>query len=244
MRSRSLQLPLATLVLALAALPAHALFILPEIDASPFPCEFGDVEVGSSATAVVTISNIGFADLTVTSITVEARTGGDFSLVWAPELPVVLPPVADDPDKGQVEVVIEFAPSAAGEATGGLVIASDDPFAPGIEVLLVGTGVEPEVETPPTIEEVIAFFDESVENGTLQGMARGRAGRMQLAAMKNTLRVAQFFIKRGWDDWAWFVLMTAYVRCDGERRPPDFVTGEACPELAEMIFALMDSLTA
>jgi len=37
-------------------------------------------------------------------------------------------------------------------------------------------------------------------------------------------------------------LSDAYRRTDGEKKPPDFVAGEAAPELADMIEQLMTDL--
>lgn len=94
----------------------------------------------------------------------------------------------------------------------------------------------------PTIEAILAFFDESVEDGTLEGRGRGWFAKLRLLLMRTMLVIAGEFIEQGEVDKACWVLQRAHKRCDGEPWPRDFVVGEAVPVLADMIDTLMESL--
>ena len=52
----------------------------PDIEVSPSDYNFGDVELGSSTTTIVTISNVGGADLTVSDVGFQGESCGDFSI--------------------------------------------------------------------------------------------------------------------------------------------------------------------
>jgi hypothetical protein len=92
------------------------------------------------------------------------------------------------------------------------------------------------------IEEVLDFVDESVDAGTLAGEGTGNSGNNRLNALINMLEEAQGLIEAGLYEEACGQLWSAYRKCDGEPRPPDFVTGDAAEDLADMILLIMDEL--
>jgi len=104
-----------------------------QIEVIPEALGYGGVPVGSSATQIVTITNIGFADLTVSALNLSPTP--PFSLVDPPSVPFVL-------SQGQSEAVtVEFAPSDPGPASGGtLEVVSDDEDTPSVIVPLSGEG--------------------------------------------------------------------------------------------------------
>ena len=93
-----------------------------------------------------------------------------------------------------------------------------------------------------TIEDILEFFDESVEEGSLKGRGRGWLARLRLCFMREMLVMAGKFIEHDRTRAACFILGRAYERCDGEPRPSDFVVGEAVPVLADMINGVRASL--
>ena len=98
-------------------------------------------------------------------------------------------------------------------------------------------------EPPPCdIDAILTFFNESVDNETLYGRGRGWIAKLRLCVMRWMLEVAGEFIDRDRINKACFMLERAYKRCDGQRRPRDFVVGEATEELADMIHDLAASL--
>jgi hypothetical protein len=107
----------------LALAPVHAL------DVNPTWHDFGEVSVGESAVTIITLTNTGFSQITISSITIVGS--GDFSSESSIYLPFTL-------GYGEsVDIVVTFTPSAAGDASAQLVITNDEQFI----VPLQGTGV-------------------------------------------------------------------------------------------------------
>lgn len=122
------------IVSAIAVVEAAPPVPEPNIVTTPGSLAFGNVETGSSADLVTTITNTGTADLTVTGL---ATTNVDFSVV-SPATPFTVAPGAPG-----VDVTVRFAPASVGAASGDLNVSSNDPDEPVATVPLSGTGVEP-----------------------------------------------------------------------------------------------------
>jgi len=100
-------------------------------------------------------------------------------------------------------------------------------------------GVVPESDP---IQEILDFIDESVADGTLVPAKSGPAGKGQLGALINMIKTAGELIKAEDIAGACGQLHAALGKTDGQKPPPDFVTGPASAELAQMIQDLMASL--
>ncbi len=92
------------------------------------------------------------------------------------------------------------------------------------------------------IEEILDLIDESVEDGTLVGDGPGKSANNRLNALRNKLEDVRRLIEAERYEEACDQLWSTYRKCDGNPRPPDFVTGEAAEDLAVMILLLMDDL--
>ena len=94
---------------------------------------FGTVCLGSSATAVVQIFNVGSSDLHISSFT---RVSGspDFKIISGPPTPVTVPPGEE------IDYTIQFTPTASGPESAVFQIDSDDPFQPVKQLQASGTG--------------------------------------------------------------------------------------------------------
>ena len=142
----------------------------PIVDVIPSSHDFGEVEVGSTASAPLLVTNFDGHNLIIYDIGFSAGSSADFVLVGVPVLPYIVVPM------GWLELEVTYAPSAEGYAAAGLEIASNDAARPVLTVDLNGTGV---AATPPPVDDLLVFFDGSVANGTLVGSgsgARPRAG--------------------------------------------------------------------
>ncbi len=104
---------------------------LPKIAVGTTPDSFGRVLIGNSSSWSIPISNVGTADLTVSSI---SNPGGDFTLSNVPSLPLVLG--ADQ----AVYFSVAFSPKIEGQATGSIMIASNDPSRQIVTITLSGEG--------------------------------------------------------------------------------------------------------
>jgi hypothetical protein len=100
------------------------------------------------------------------------------------------------------------------------------------------------VTTTDTVEDILDFIDESIEEGTLQGTGPGKSAQNRLTALRNMIEAAGELITEGDLESARDQLLAAYRKCDGAPTPPDFVEGPAREELAELILALIENLAS
>lgn len=133
---------------------------------------------------------------------------------------------------------VTYTPSSLGPAEAHLVLAGTS----FLFLHLFGSGVT--VEPPPgeQISEILEFFQASVETGTLSGDGPGNSGEGRLNALTNMIEAADDLIEGGLLSEACGQLQDVYNRCDGLSPPPDFVSGVAAVELANMIGTLMNNL--
>ncbi len=137
-----------------------------DIDVNPLALAFGSVDTGTTATLTTTIGNTGSAACTVNALTVTGSA--DFMLgAGAPATPFMVAIGAT------VNVPVVYAPSAVGDDSGTLDIASNDPDENPLSVTLAGSGV-----TPPPPD------GQALYNGTCSGChvnnpdgTPGKAGR-------------------------------------------------------------------
>jgi hypothetical protein len=208
------------------------------IEIAPMTVEFGDVEVGTSISTLVTLSNTGIADLIVNSIVFEGGSSPEFSLASSHSFPFVISP------DSTVDVEITFSPSAEGASSAVLQVISNDPDQPNLEVDLSGSGVITEVPPEQQIADILKFFDTSVALGTLEGNGNGNSANGRRKALRNMLEAASDLIIESSIEEACDQLNDALRRTDGNPRPPEFVKGTAAPELAIMIQNLIDTLSS
>jgi beta propeller repeat protein len=93
------------------------------------------------------------------------------------------------------------------------------------------------------MDDIIAFFDASVEAGTLWG--RGDLpwiANKRLKAFRCMLVAAGTLIDEGYFGLGCLILERIYRRSDGYLRPPDFIVGGAREELVVMILQLRTDL--
>jgi hypothetical protein len=200
------------------------------IDVDPSE-NFGDVELGKSATSISTVQNVGLVPITLDSITLDP-SGGDFAIVTNPTGTTL--GVGESAD-----VVITFTPTVIGPATATLTINWFNGEAGTAYVELTGTGVESSGE-PVSVQDILDFFDQSVADGTLVGDGPGSSADGRLKALRNKIKAAGDTIDDGGD--ACEQLLDIYHHCDGFPRPPEFVDGSATAELIEKILLLMADL--
>ncbi len=102
----------------------------PDITVSPHNLSFGDVHVGETATANVTITNTGTNTLRVTRAAISGPNASSFSIA-GDGVPI-------RPGESQ-RVAVTFAPTSQGTKRATLSIASNDPDQPTVSVALRGT---------------------------------------------------------------------------------------------------------
>jgi beta propeller repeat protein len=206
---------------------------LPEIEVAPLAHDFGDVTLGTSATTIVTLSNVGNLPLTISDVALQGAGSPAFSIGAAATL--IAP-------GGTLDIPVSFAPTSAGTAHASLTITSDDLDEAVVRVALSGHGVV--LPEPPLqqIAELLAFFDNSVANGSLSGNGPGNSAAGRLNALRNMIDAAGDLIQDGSIAKACGQLRAAYLRTDGVPQPPEFVTGTAAAELALRISRVREAL--
>jgi hypothetical protein len=115
------------------------------IEVMPLEYDFGEVEVGTSSSTIITIMNYTGHSHIITSIAFTEGSSPDFSLATDLEFPMVLESV------GFLEVEVVFSPSVAGPLTADLEIVSIDN---GLQIVTVslqgGTGHPPSGACAPS----------------------------------------------------------------------------------------------
>ena len=102
----------------------------PKLEISAASHDFGKVMVNTVTTATLTLTNSGAANLNISKISV---TGATFAATGV-KLPVIVPA------GGHVALNMTFSPKTAGNYSGDVTIASDDPDTPNTKVDLTGVG--------------------------------------------------------------------------------------------------------
>jgi uncharacterized repeat protein (TIGR02543 family) len=203
----------------------------PSIMVSPVTYSFGNVKVGTSSTGIVTITNTGYANLSVTIGTLSSP----FSYTVSGDLSQIAP-------NDTRWITVTYQPTSAVSSTATLSITSNDPNNPLLGVQLSGTGVPAAIPPSQQITDILTFFNTSVNNGSLVGSGSGNSAQGRLGALKNMITAAGDLINQGRIAEARQQLQDVYLRVDGQPQPPDFATGTAATQLASMIQQLINSL--
>lgn len=117
---------------------------------------FGQIDVGSTSTQKITITNVGDLPLEVESLQLVASS--DFSLKHSASFPTTIAQNTTD----TLVVQVAFSPSAIGKQEATLVIASNDPTHPKYELPIVANSDSPCLRIQPSLLE----FTPSVSIGT------------------------------------------------------------------------------
>jgi len=102
---------------------------------------------------------------------------------------------------------------------------------------------EPAEEPEVTADGVLQFFDDAVDDGTLQGSGKFKwLANLRLWLTRKMLSSAVTAVEQGHTRQARSKLDRVYRLCDGKKGSKDFVEGEAVAQLAEMIETLKAGL--
>ena len=225
---------MAALGLALIAVDARG-----DISVTPASYDFGNVEVGTSVSVIITMTNVpgeAVEPLIFFGASLLEGSHGDYTITDTPDLFHILQ-VGESAD-----IVVTYSPASVGSTNAVLSILSNDPFNDEELVPLSGTGVESEPDPLDEIADIIDFIDISVADGTLWGDGPGNSANNRLNALINMLEAASDLIEGGDFDQGCEQLWDVYFKVDGETPPPDFVDGPAAAELALIVLDVIDLL--
>ena len=222
--------------------------------------DYKEVELDATSNATVKISTSSESEVILESpiflngfyftITSEIPDGG-----------FVVPPTPET-----LDIEIAFTPTILDSVSDILYIRANNPAIGRVEVHLSGTGVP---NSGITIDDILGFFDSSVESGSMVGNGavtsddnqlafraftqekktpgkESKSAENKLRALRNMLVTAGKLIEREDVEGACGQLKTVSKKCDGNDSPPDFVMGAAepnpVPQLENMIGNLSESL--
>ena len=205
------------------------------IDVSPVEHDFGQVDIGTTQSGFVTVSNTGNANLTLQAVSI-LQDAGEFEVVPLQQLPVTIEP------ETSIEIEILYTPELEGAAEAILQVASDDPDQPVMEVALLGEGMLVILTPAEQIALIRQYYQAGLEDGTIEGVGRGRRALNKARVFGKTLRLVEQLINAGYDRHALKALKIAEKQCDGDKRPRDFVRGDGVVLLNEMINELIDTI--
>ncbi len=207
----------------------------PNINVYPISHEidFGDIEVGQSSSGIVQIYNNGNADLQVAP----AQIVGDAAfLITVDPTPMAVAPGLT------VDIEVTFTPADEGYVTASLIINSDDPDQPSIDVFLGGAGVITEVPPSEQIQEIIAFYNQSIAEGTIVGYGPWNLPERRVKALRCMLVAAGHLINGGYYRLATITLEAVDKLSDGKKCPQDFIVGENVAPFNTMVNTLIEDL--
>jgi hypothetical protein len=117
----------------------------PDINLDPATLDFGTIFIGDTMVMTAQLQNPGTADLQVSGITLSSGTSNDFTFSPAP-------PFSVTPDGSQT-LTVTYTPGDEGLDSGSLVIESNDPDEPTVDLQLIGTATfapEPDINLDST----------------------------------------------------------------------------------------------
>ena len=115
--------------------------------------DFGEVEIGTTETIPISISNTGPFTVTITKLEFDNTDCTDFSVVSAPEL--------DIPSMGTIEIEVGFTPLQIGVCSDTLTVEGSSTL-PSL-VTLTGTGIEAVSDQP----EPLPYLTQNDEKVTI-----------------------------------------------------------------------------
>ncbi|MFC1881485.1 choice-of-anchor D domain-containing protein [Thermodesulfobacteriota bacterium] len=205
--------------------------------------DFGNVEMGSTQTNLVNISNLDSVPVVLTWITIDKDGCSDISVVTLPESMTISP-------NGSVNVEIGYSPSFVGECSASLRIFTGSPL-PSNQVIFTGTGVEQEpMETEPNNisqillekhQEIINYTNEDATYKSFKSQEQDKLSENRMNTFKKMLAVTYHLIENGHFGAAQNKLRAIYKKVDGKPKSNDFVSSDKATHLALMLHDLIDS---
>lgn len=111
------------------------------IEVAPASIDFGEVVKGTRADIGVAVRNVGYGPLEITSALLDPLSSSDFQLTQFP---------GDTLTRSHDGVLgVRYTPDGDGEDHGAVLLGTNDPEHPEVEVPLVGLGVTPVVDIDP-----------------------------------------------------------------------------------------------
>jgi hypothetical protein len=201
---------------------------------NPTEHDFGNRAIGSYVTQVFTVKNSDSGGLTVFAIDLTSNNTQPFYAYTGDSLEIISGQVSYVDSNTSFEIEVSFSPTTVGDHNAYLRIVTD----------ATNFGVDSEVPSEQ-IALILDFFETSASGPDPSLVGSGpntESAENRLNAFWNMLLSAQDLIESGDYVAACEQLLDAYLKCDADPLPPDFVQGDAASSLAQMIANLRDSI--
>ena len=208
----------------------------PDIELSQNDYDFGQTDIGTTQTGIVTVYNLGNEVLNLQSLEVVEDQDVQFEFT-----PLEVMPLTLAPDMA-IDIEIFYTPVVEGLAQATLLISCDDPNDPVVEVALSGEGIPVVLSSEEQIAQIFDTYDWAVENDLIEGVGKNKSAKNKLRVFGKMLTVAENLIAGGYYDYALDVLLMIEKKCDGQKRPKDFIKGPVAVDLNIRINELIDTL--
>ena len=113
------------------------------IDCTPSSIDFGELRVveGESLSQPITCSNLGEDDLHILDVSLWGNTEATYSKTAPSSLML--------PAGSSMQLMVTFTPTTDATNTASVLVESDDPDQPTVEIPLIGDGIAPDIEVSP-----------------------------------------------------------------------------------------------
>ncbi len=207
-----------------------------DIDVPTVEYDFGQADIGTTRSGFITVYNTGSVNLTLQVLNILQEDPGQFEVAPLQQVPVTIEP------ETAIDIEILYTPAMEGISEAVLQIISDDLDEPVVEVALAGEGLLVELTPAEQMAVIVEYYQTCLQEGTIEGVGRGRRQAHAAYCFTKTLSVAQQLIDAGYDRYALIALKIAEQQCDGQKRPRDLVEGEAVGMLNVMLNDLIASI--
>lgn len=160
------------------SIPLSGNGVAPAISVNPAGLAFGNVNVGTTTSQTVTVSNPGTANLVISNV---AITGTGITMGPLSQTTII--------PNGSAAFTVQFAPTVAGLVTGSLTLTSNAPNSPTV-IVLSGAGVAPEISVTPTS---LAFGDVIVGGSNSLVLTVQNTGSAHLTIASASIAGSNFF---------------------------------------------------
>lgn len=208
----------------------------PDIEMSPAEYDFGQTDIDDSKATTVTVYNVGNAALTVQSLSIEQDEPIQFDFTPLQTLPFTLNP------NTAADIEILYTPVTEGLASATFTVFSNDPNDPYTAIELIGQGIPVILSPEEQIGLILDVYDLAIEEGLIEGAGNKRSAKNKLRVFGKMFSTTEKLIDLGYNDYALKVLQMIEKKCDGQKRPKDFIQGPAAEELNTLINELIDTL--
>jgi hypothetical protein len=208
----------------------------PAIELSQNGYDFGQTDIGTTQTGVLTVYNFGNEALTIQSLELEEDQDVQFGFTPLQVMPLTLAP------NTALDIEIFYTPVVEGSAQAAFKVTSNDPDQPIVQIALSGTGVSVVQSPGQQMTQLLDAFAVAVQDNLIQGVGNKKSAVNKLKTFGKMLAIADELVAGGYDEEALDTLLMIEAKCDDQKSPKDFIEGDGVADLNALINELINTL--